>query len=240
MYLIDIVPVSNLHMVKHDPAQMFLTHLVLKNKEYAEYAKNYQGFKILDNSLIENAGKSLNIYDVLEAAEIIGAHEIILPDKYMDGPGTIESTFNALDICKNYPYDLMAVVHGKDVNEWVETFNILDNEPRITTLGIPKVCSKMSPSGRPFFEQFWQNSTKKIHLLGLWYSYTELLEYENINKIRSMDTCLASYFAKNNGTALSVRPDGFTIDLDNDVVDAERFLNIREERIECLLNLTTW
>lgn len=234
MHIIDIVPTNSLHLVTNEPMQMFLTHLVLSNKTYAEWAKNYKGYKILDNSLIENHGRAIDITDVLKAAEIIHADEIILPDVFSDGQETLKKVDQALKRCKDVPYKLMAVVHGKDYNEWIETFRCLDNYEEIDTLGIPKVCTKLSPKGRADFENIWLDSSKEIHLLGLWYSFAELKDLKNPERVRSVDTCQLAYLSKYHMEVLSVRPDGFTLNLDRDHVDPYHFNRLLEERKKCL------
>ena len=70
MQIIDIVPIHYLHLVQNQPMAMFLTHLVENSPEYAKFARNYTGYKILDNSLIE-LGQAVSIERVLNAAKII-------------------------------------------------------------------------------------------------------------------------------------------------------------------------
>lgn len=217
MKIAHIVPFANRSVVDSQAYKMFLTHLVLKDSTYAKWAAQSSGFKILDNSLIE-LGDALSLQDVLKAAEMIGAKEIILPDVFQKGPETIAAVKEALQELtpeQKDKYSLMAVAQGRYAKEWVECFNELESIPEISTIGIPKVLAKTHPAGRPAFEGFWRYSPKKIHLLGLWYSFTELNEYVFPDKIRSCDTCQAAFLAKYGLTAESVRPDGHTIDLED-------------------------
>ena len=214
---------------------MFLTHLALKHPQYLTLAKNYKGYKILDNSLIENDGRALDIAKVINVAQEINADEIILPDVFHEGPATIRAVEDALTEVGRVGYKgkLMAVVHGKDTQEWFDTLAHLNNIEEIDVLGIPKVTSKMHAAGRPFFVNNILTK-KEIHLLGLWYSFSEILDYDCENKIRSMDTCQLSYLTKHSMNAYATRPDGYTVDLDNDSIDELQYTALRKRRLQCL------
>ena len=230
MQLINIVPVKNMVFIKEQPMGMFLTHLVERYEEYREFARNFKGYKILDNSLIELGG-SVSLQRVVEAAVAIQADEIILPDVFRDGYATYDAVTKSLQQMKELsqrlskPVKLMAVCQGKDMNEFVACFEALNKLEEIDVIGIPKVCAKMSTQGRPWFEWLWNSPkcAKQIHLLGLWYSFEELSRYQNLDRIRSMDTCLPSFFAVHDLPWDAVRPDGFTVNLEGDFMTYRRY-----------------
>jgi hypothetical protein len=204
---------------------MFLTHLVEKYPFYAKFAKEVKGYKILDNSLIELGG-AVDMKRILDAAEKIGADEIILPDVFQKGPETIDAVNMALSelndryVNRSWPYKLMAVAQGRDEHEWYECYHELLNNPDIDVIGVPKVLAKAHPKGRPYFvDKYCDLKRKPHHLLGLWYSVTELDEYRCKDQIRSCDTVLAGFMAKHGLHAEGVRPDGFTVDLEMDVLN---------------------
>lgn len=237
MQIINIFPLGNISLEYTQPMHMFLTHMVEKYPAYEAAARNVGGYKILDNSLIELGG-AVDLDRVLAAAEKIHADEIILPDVFQDGPATVKAVQDALQYLtkmwpkRNWPFKLMAVAHGKDVEEWYECYKELMTMPDIDVIGIPKVCSKMHPKGRPFFVNEMCNLYgKPHHLLGMWYSFTELAEYTNLERIRSCDTVLLGFMAKYGIHVLGVRPDGFTVDLENDVIDYNH-MNLENTKIE--------
>jgi hypothetical protein len=203
---------------------MLLTHLVEKNPEYRQWAASAKRYKILDNSLIE-LGSAVNMQRILRAAEEVGANEIILPDVFRNGEATLREVFGSMNDIASWghlgKYKLMAVCQGKDEEEFARTFEILSQQPSIDVIGIPKVCAKMHPAGRPHFEYLWEDCPKTIHLLGLWYSWTELEAYEHPEDIRSVDTCLAAFQAKYHLSARAVRPDGFSVDLGDNTISSE-------------------
>lgn len=225
MQLINIFPIGNSVMEFNQPMHMFLTHLIEKYPMYVDMARTVKGYKILDNSLIELGG-AVDLERVLAAAEKIRADEIILPDVFQDGPATVKAVRESLQYLserypnRDWPYKLMAVVQGKDVEEWHACYKELLCMPDINVIGIPKVCAKMHPQGRPYFvNNMCCLPGKEHHLLGLWYSVTELTEYEHPEWIRSCDTVLLGFMAKHGMNVLGVRPDGFTVDLENDTID---------------------
>lgn len=234
MKIIHILPTGNLQDIKQD-IYMCLTHLVEKDPEYANFFRNTKGYKILDNSLIE-LGDAASLERVLQAAEKIRADEIILPDVFLDREGTLEAVFNSLDYLEDHQligkYKLMAVCQGSTPDEFERCFRTLETIPEIDVIGIPKVCAKLHPCGRPFFEGLWKYSKKQIHLLGLWYSWNELREYTDIDAIRSMDTCLLAFAVSNKLIPYkTIRPDGFTVSLEQklntkELVTALETLNI--------------
>lgn len=230
MKLINIFPLGNLGMHYQQEMHMFLTHLVEKYPFYAKFAKEVMQYKILDNSLIELGG-AVDIQRVLNAAEQIKADEIILPDVFQEGEATLEAVNKALieidriyQGVKNCPYKLMAVAHGKNEKEWYHCYQQLLNNPNIDVIGIPKVLAKAHPKGRPHFvNKYCMLKHKPHHLLGLWYSMTELKEYNRIEDVRSCDTVLLGYMAKHGLKIDGVRPDGYTVDLENDVIDYSNY-----------------
>lgn len=227
MKLIHIMPLGNLSYEYQQDMHMFLTHLVEKYPVYEKVARDCPGFKILDNSLIELGG-SVAMERVHDAALAIGADEIVLPDVFLNGPKTTESVADALKWLRdkypmgNWPFRLMAVAHGANEQEWADCYRDLLEMPEIDTIGIPKILAKMHPQGRPYFvNTYCKLDQKDHHLLGLWYSFEELERYERPEDIRSCDTVLNAFFRVHHmDPSKSVRPDGFTIDLEKDVAPA--------------------
>lgn len=231
MKLIHIYPLGNLNMHHHQDMHMFLTHLVEKYPFYTQMAKDVCGYKILDNSLIELGG-AVDMSRILDAAEAIGADEIILPDVFQKGPETLDAVNQALSELndrytnRSWPYKLMAVAQGRDEKEWYECYRELLNNPDINVIGIPKVLAKAHPQGRPHFvNELCMLDRKPHHLLGVWYSLTELREYNSPDMIRSCDTVLTGFMAKYGFSAMGVRPDGYTVDLEMDVIDYPDYFN---------------
>ena len=233
MQIINIYPLLNSDLIYTQNMGMALTHLVEKYPAYAECFRNYCGFKILDNSIVELGG-AVDIKRLMRAAEKICAHEIILPDVFDDGERTVELAIESIEVIKKMKlhnsYHIMAVCQGKDVAEIEKCFETLSKIPEITTIGIPKRFADKHPLGRPYFEYLWADkypTQKRIHLLGLSGSFTELLEYQHPNKIRSCDTCLATLLVKCDKHFFGRREKNLTLDLEKDFIvsgDIKNFL----------------
>ena len=236
--IITIAPLANCPIMGQvNDMHMALTHLVEKDTNYATFMDNSSTYKILDNSLIELGG-AVSLERVLRAAKRIDAHEIILPDVFLNGSETLREVYRAIDNLKTLgmlgKYNLMAVCQGKDAKEFQETFEKLNDIPEINVIGIPKVCAKLHPAGRPYFEGLWLYGSKEIHLLGLWYGWEELWRYKDPMRIRSVDSCMSAFQAKYNLPWYTTRPDGFTLDLSKDKVDQSKLIiKIGEAKHEC-------
>lgn len=202
---------------------MLLTHLVEKNPDYRDWARQQDGhYRILDNSLIELGG-AVTVQQLCNAAAIVKADEIILPDVFLDGPGTLKAVDDALTELNHLgqlkKYKLHAVCQGKDALEFRKCYSRLEEYKEISVIGIPKVTAKLHPAGRPYFEGLWMYSRKDIHLLGLWYNWEELSRYKDPQRIRSCDSVLAAFQAYYRLPITAVRPDGWTLDLEVDDLD---------------------
>ena len=238
MYLINIFPLGNICLESNQRMHMFLTHMVEKYPAYTEAARNAPGYKILDNSLIELGG-AVDLERVLNAAKVINADEIILPDVFQDGPATVKAVRESLQYLtdkwtnRDWPFNLMAVAQGKDEKEWYECYQELLNMPDVDVIGVPKVLAKMHPGGRPHFvNELCNLRAKPHHLLGMWYSMSELPEYKYPENIRSCDTVLLGYLIKHDLNFWGVRPDGYTLNLEKDVVPYTNvFTKYRDEPV---------
>lgn len=123
---------------------LLLAHDVLAHP--ADYENVYagRGYTILmDNSLVE-LGYAMPIAEVLEAAKIVGAQYLVLPDKLSDMEATIDMTLKALgewgtiDSKKREGMGLLPVLQGKNMRE----LNIMLNRfcMNFTTGGITGMC----------------------------------------------------------------------------------------------------
>lgn len=222
MQLVSITPKNLWQEMFTQDIVMCLTHLVMKYPEYAEMIKNRPNncFVMLDNSIIE-LGESVTLQDILDAAEKVHADEIILRDGYPYAELTRQRIKEDIDYLRKHnlttKYKIMAVLHGQNLEEFKQTFKFVNSIPEISTLGIPKVLCKWLPSrSRAELASIFTQTDKQIHLLGSWFNLQEEIEWpvEYRNKIRSIDTCLPSYYIIS-GKDISEDRDG-TIDLEKE------------------------
>lgn len=236
MKLCSIVPINDLHITDNRPYHMLLVHLC-ENEKYLKWASQLNGYKIMDNSIIE-LGEAASFDKLLEYAFKVNADEIILPDVFKDGKSTIKlvkqyvSEYNKLK--KEHPLrkwpKLMAVCHGINLKEFETSFNKLNQIKEIDTIGIPKVVTTWCKNRANLFN-IYSKTNKSIHLLGCQYSLSEFSQFtkEMKNKIRTVDTCLPALLSLTGNDALAERDLSRTIQLEVDKINVNNYNKIIKE-----------
>lgn len=203
MKVATILPTKYLHMIKEDDYHMALAHLIGEDKEYTDFYREQSrrgAFIILDNGTHE--GKLLDTAELIKRAQLVGAHEIILPDKLTDMEFTLTHGAEAISTMgyeARSSLRLMAVPQGRDLKEWKECVDAMKNWP-VETIGIPKVLvTTDGPFGR------WDAVTYvlknfpeyNIHLLGCWHEAEEVqMLRHRFSAIRGVDSALPFFYAK--------------------------------------------
>lgn len=207
-----IVPTSVLDdFCSTSKVQMCLAHRVLSDEVYASFyrrvASDPRNIVIMDNSLWE-LGDAMSFEKLIEACQKVKPTELIIMDKFRDGPGTIKQ-FNAytfMAFCagtgdgpcrEEYPWQRNFVVaHGKDREEWLECFDFFNEHHLAHTIGLPKVLDEIwTPGGRIGCVEFLEatgrvRADKAYHCLGIWGDPIEVLILNRHGWIRSLDTAL--------------------------------------------------
>ena len=193
-----INPIRDLDLTLRTGYYLLLTHLALKYPDYVQFWNKQEGYKVLDNSLIE-LGSAVSLEDVLRAAEILKVDEIVLPDIYLEEAATVRAVNKALHELHRLKvvdkYKLQAVAQGADASEWKRCWDLFNTVPEITCVAIPKVTETLFKGGRPAAVEYAlanNPENKEIHLLGCWSDIKELESYSTTQreKIRGIDTSL--------------------------------------------------
>jgi hypothetical protein len=213
MKFANIVPTAFLPVLgTQTNYHLALTHLVWsQGAPYIDFMlrRSKQGdFIIMDNSLIE-LGNAVDILQVVEAASVCGAHEVVLADVFLDKDKTLAAIQDSVDTLRNayqtykrIPFQLMAVPQGKNFSEWLECLStILTRFPMITTIGIPKVTNTFfedTDMGRIGVLQYLTDKGVpeafpqiQWHMLGVWNNPIELKFASKYKWIRGCDTSIA-------------------------------------------------
>lgn len=204
-YLDTVSSQGDMHLV--------LAQHVLGDPDYWRFYKKEEKYKILDNGAFE-LGHPMPVEEVLKAADMIGAHEVVAPDVFRDGEATIVSVNNflyeiGLSCNPNYPkkkepptFKIMAVPHGKDFVDWFTCFQHFYNDARVHVIGISyQSCKALKPLWpleislsalrvrliRALTTAF---PDKTYHLLGGGTNPIEIVNYKEFPQVRSMDTKL--------------------------------------------------
>lgn len=230
MKFISIVPITMQNELFNQYTVMLLAHLSKKYPDYVKQAREYDGYKIMDNSIIE-VGEAFTMEGLIEEAIKCDVQEIILPDVFNDGPATVQKVKESIKWLKknNYlgKFKLMAVCHGRDEEELDNTFKSLNNIPEIDVIGFPKILSTWM-GFRVNIAGFYATQTdKEIHLLGCWDSLEEYKD-QDLGLIRSTDTCMPALLAKYKMDVWDYRK-GKKIDLENDEINIDQYRKILKE-----------
>jgi hypothetical protein len=213
MKMATIVPTAYLDLTEHGDYFMALAHLVGKDKVYTEFFKKQAdrgAFVLLDNGVIE--GDQQTIEAICKKAILINATEIILPDVFLDGDATLESSMKALDFVKRYYPNLktMAVPQGRNMEEWLQCAALM-LEWDIDSIGIPKKLTDIEGRDARLLaiatlHQAMPKLLKsvEIHLLGCWDNPIECTMIEkavqqgDIPVVRGCDSAIAYVYAREN------------------------------------------
>lgn len=229
--------------------EMYLTHKILEDPErfkfLADDADNdINSFKILDNSACE-LGEGLCLDDILKAARIIRAHEIVLPDIPRSGKSLCKTLQYLADVPIDIPYQVAAVVQGDTEDEVLSCAEQLLVLKRISTIMIPKwYCGMNSSNGlgrhritsRIIQMMYEYKAPKLIHWLGLDTGMRELITPLAL-VVRSVDTGYLAALSTPQWSRLNVfadRPRELKIDLENMPVDLDRWIKLVRQQQQTL------
>ena len=124
----------------------------------------------IDNSVIET-GTPMAFGDVIEAANVVGATTVVLPDKIDDKAATLDLSGTAFE---NFVDDLeeqgiapLGVAQGRDFDEVLECAAALA-DMGVQRLAVPRGLTQNEVIGSrvELTKQIWRTHQKPIHLLG--------------------------------------------------------------------------
>ena len=213
---------------------LLLAHLVNEDKEYCDwYVKEKQQYNfdiILDNSAFEMFKRGEPMYDsnkLLDAANKCGADYVVMTDyPNEDYHKTIEKAKETADILIKHnfkPFFCPQSVEG-DIEGLIKSFFWAKNDPRIEMIGfsilaIPNAYGVLKNPLQRFLSRwrficelnkrgFFQDNTKKLHLLGMLDGPNEIgLLKEFLSEFSSWDSS-AAVWAGINGVRFDDSPTG--------------------------------
>lgn len=209
--LAEIVPKETLEVTRDNAYHMCLAQLVLKDPAYASFYRRMSEegkFVLLDNGAAE--GEELSLEEVLKAAELVNAAEIILPDVLFEGKTSFEKSisayFNLLEYKDEKGIRLMFVPQGRSFSEWYNYAMLAFKYEGIDDIGVPKHLSITFADKEARFTAVHaldkeirarECYDKRIHLLGCNESPKELKVLMKASPfIRGCDTVAPYLFTK--------------------------------------------
>lgn len=208
-----IVPVSHLDLVKDKEYHLILAHMAFSNKTYKEFYKKQcemGHFVTLDNADFE-VGSEFKKEDLVKLAIDIGVDEVMAPEQYQDGKKTVELAREFVkyvykELKGDVPFGIFVVIHGKDLNDYVECYRTVCNLPEVSTVGIsirptrdltiPEAVQSPSPTLQSVYNRIElirklpDKDCKTHHLLG-FHDAVELYHQKKWSFIRSADSSSA-------------------------------------------------
>ena len=180
-------PVAPIHILKElndrkvlGRYHLLLAHDILAHEdEYAEIFRNQTHLHvILDNSLIE-LGHAVSIDVIREAADIVSANVIVLPDTQHDAKATVDDCTEAYDKWTTSlnkmgleDWSFMYVPQGETLQEFAWAAHELHSDhrfPRIGWWGVPRnlvSIPEIASRRKAVTLCNINNSNRKIHMLG--------------------------------------------------------------------------
>jgi len=139
------IQVPNLNLfTKYTDYDFLLAHKILDCKEYREFYKKSERYKIVDNSSFE-LSEPLKLAELLDAAKEVDANEIVIPDIIGDPKASmvlldecLQKLFRDYSSYFNDGLKIGAVVQGTTIEEWLSYFKLLSSGyPVISRVHIP-------------------------------------------------------------------------------------------------------
>lgn len=125
-----------------------LPHIIDESNEYTDYFYKNPKYKILDSGVIE-LGKPYAAEELFRVAKSIDANEVALPDYLFDAEQTIQcatSFGKEIDNLQDLEFNLMGIVQGDSVDNWLRCFEVLSNLSYVNVLGISIYSSNVFKS----------------------------------------------------------------------------------------------
>lgn len=178
-------------------------HMILPalqdDKGYASFYRNARGYKIVDNGAAE--GEMLDNAGLIEFAQVVQAHEVVMPDVIGDPQGTLEAVqaFTPFAL-RHTGFNYMGVVHGHNFEDIVTLLKLYAQLPFVTTIGIPRVLAKTMDDKQARLsvlneigQDMFTLARFQFHLLGA-YDWIEEPKYTP-RWVRSIDTSMPGVLA---------------------------------------------
>ena len=201
--------------------RMVLAHLVLKYDSYKMvYCNESHGnYTILDNSAFE-LGESIDYDSFIKAIRAIHPNEIVLPDVLLDSEGTLRRMGEFIDRYGSElaNVSLMAVPHGKELSQYIDSYERISSLDCISCIGIGAIYDfKFAHNGQLGREYLVDKiieggivSSKPHHLLGLGSNGN--MELSHMSKYLFMRSCDTSAAYVNARNGRHITPNGYEKD----------------------------
>lgn len=172
---------------------MVLPEGIRYSEDYVRFYKDFQGYKILDNGLVE--GHQSTGTELHHMAYEVDAQCIVVPDRFRDTDTTIRMARD-FDRHRNPDLDYMGVLQGLDLSDILKCLYFFDSLEWITHIGLPRILCEFHKMQRVTLIESIKTQQErehlrpfKIHALGASPWITEVVALDEWG-CDSMDTSL--------------------------------------------------
>ena len=187
---------QTLDLANRGDIHFVLAQRVFESEEYADFFARSNKYKIMDNGAFE-LGKSLDVEELITAAKIIGADELIAMDEPRNPADSYDLTRQYIEeiveLGLSKEYKIHVVPHGKTPAEYIDYYKkCLQLGPDVIGFSILDLW-KWNPLLRPYivnmlYHERFMPAGIEYHLLGLDMPH-EIFCYGSV-PIRSVDTSM--------------------------------------------------
>ena len=215
-------------MIRQD-YELYLAHQILaKPKQFEFLANDIKGkhYKILDNSAYE-LGKGIELNNLLKAADIINADEIVLPDIYKSNDSFEYSLKYLIEIPVGFKRKIAFVAQASNIIDLTYSIDKIKQLKRVDTIMLPK----WSWAWRMDLMRLLLNTDKAVHWLGMGDCITETVG-SYTKTIRSIDTGYFTALASTDyeQSIFNKRIDGIKINLDYIPTCENKLINLMSQQ----------
>lgn len=172
---------------------MVLPEAMHLSPDYVRFYKEFEGYKVLDNGLVE--GRQFTGTELHHLAYQVDAQCIIVPDAFRDTDTTVRMARD-FERHRNPELHYMGVLQGMDLGEVLKCLYFFDGLDWITHVGIPRIVNELHKMQRVTVVEMIHKQQAagylrpfKIHALGGSKWITEVLALNEYG-CHSMDTSL--------------------------------------------------
>lgn len=246
MKVAHILPAKFANMLYSTEYHLLISFIVLENEQYANFYRECSedgDYIILDNGTFEK-GHPDTVPNILKAVELVRAKEVVAPDFIKDSLGTMKAVDSFIKELGDSKISVMAVPQGKDWNSWMECYEWMLRNPRVTRIGISIIALDLifpkevpATMRRICLLDYLYNKdlmAKPLHLLGMSDNPRELklISRENYCLVEGLDTSSAWIHGINgyrfdNDRGLSISKIKTKIDFHQTEATKEQLDNVR-------------
>lgn len=194
-----IPPISHIQTAVMGSLQMAIAPVALKSEPYVKFYRQRAeegDYVILDNGVFE--GERVELLDLIEVAETIGAAELVVPDVFKNREESTPLTLESYEQLQGeFGGSFMIVPQGSDEEDWTGAFHDLWRELKgedHIIWGVPKWLARRHSSRQRLMNRVVEitrgdGEIPQFHALGLG-SFAEIRYFKEVPSLRGFDTSL--------------------------------------------------